>query len=85
MMWKVLWIRESRLSVDRSRVLLFRFLLTCWMRNGPTHLGLSFLDGFKRLMVSVESRTLCPAERSGGIDRFLMACFAYLTLEEYRL
>jgi len=84
-MWKVLGIRESRLSVDRSSVYLFRFLLTCCMRNGPTHLGLSFLDMFKRLMFSVESRTFWPAERSGGTDCFLFGCFACLTLEEYRL
>jgi len=40
---------------------------------------------FKRLMFSVESRTFWPAERSGGTDRFWLACFACLTLDEYRL
>jgi len=57
----------------------------CWMRNGPTHLGLSFLDVFERLMFSVERRTFWPAERRGGTGLFLLACFACLTLEEYRL
>jgi len=55
------------------------------MQNGPTHLGLSFLNVFKRLMCSVERRIFWRAERNGGTDRFLLACFACLTLEEYRL
>ena len=42
------------------------------MQNGPTHLGLSFLNVFKRLMFSVERRTDWLAERSGGTDRFLL-------------
>jgi len=48
-------MRESRLSVNRSRVELFHFLFTCLMRNGPTHQGFSFLDVFKRLIFSMES------------------------------
>jgi len=60
-------------------------VLTCWMRNGLTHLGFNFLNVRKRLRFSLESRTFWVAERSGGTDRFLLACFAFLTLEEYRL
>jgi len=84
-MWKVLWIRESWLSIDTSHVKLCTFLLTCWMRNGLNYLGLSFLDVFKRLMFSVKRRTLWLPERSGGTDRFLLAFLACLILEEYRL
>ena len=64
---------------------MFPFLLTCWIWSGPTYLDFSFLDMFKRLMFSVERRTFWLAERSGGTDLFLLACFAYLALEEFRL
>jgi len=84
-MGNVLLIRESRLSIDRSSLYFFYFFLTCWMRKGSTHLGLSFLDVFKMLMFSLERRTFWPSQRSGRLDPLLLACIAGLTLEEYRL